>query len=238
MPARSTSKTGAARVVQASFAPGKAPRVPPKPAPTEPDGKAPATKATRSPGAQAGRPPHPATLAQRKVRPSPKERPPHPASVVAQRRETPAKKERPPHPASVAQRSRKAVQGADGNAFEAPAKLLRRAPWENGQPLPEAIQRQMAERFGGADFSAVRVHEGPQAESIGALAFTTGDDVYFAQGQYRPETKRGQELLGKQLAYVVQQREGRVKNPFGSGVAVVQDPALEAEAAVMAGARR
>ena len=28
----------------------------------------------------------------------------------------------------------------------------------------------------------------------------------------------------------MQQRAGRVRNPFGSGVAVVQDPGLEAEA--------
>jgi ribosomal protein S18 acetylase RimI-like enzyme len=37
-------------------------------------------------------------------------------------------------------------------------------------------------------------------------------------------------LLGHELAHVVQQRAGRVRNPLGSGLAVVQDHALEAEA--------
>jgi hypothetical protein len=31
----------------------------------------------------------------------------------------------------------------------------------------------------GANFSAVRVHVGPQAERIGAVAFTLGSDIYF-----------------------------------------------------------
>jgi hypothetical protein len=76
----------------------------------------------------------------------------------------------------------------------------------------------------------VRVHVGPQAERIGAVAFTMGSDLYFAPGRYQPESAHGQQLLGHELAHVVQQRAGRVRNPFGSGVAVVQDHALEAEA--------
>ena len=37
-------------------------------------------------------------------------------------------------------------------------------------------------------------------------------------------------MLGHELTHVLQQRAGRVRNPMGTGVAVVQDPALEAEA--------
>jgi hypothetical protein len=82
----------------------------------------------------------------------------------------------------------------------------------------------------GADFSAVRVHVGPQAERIGAIAFTMGNDVYFAPGRFQPDTVQGKLLLGHELAHVVQQRQGRVRNPLGGGVAIVQDRALEAEA--------
>ncbi len=81
-----------------------------------------------------------------------------------------------------------------------------------------------------ANFSGVRVHVGPQAERIGAIAFTLGTDIYFAPGRFQPDTVHGQQLLGHELAHVVQQRQGRVRNPIGSGVAVVQDRALEAEA--------
>ena len=98
-----------------------------------------------------------------------------------------------------------------------------------GEPLPVAIQRKM-EAFFGADFSDVRVHSGPQAHSIGALAFTLGSSIYFAPGQYRPETPAGQQVLGHELAHVLQQRAGRVRNPQGAGITIVQDVLLEAEA--------
>lgn len=98
-----------------------------------------------------------------------------------------------------------------------------------GRPLPEAVRGKMEAAL-GADFSAVRVHVGPQAERIGAIAFTVGTDLYFAPGRYQPDTIQGQQLLGHELAHVVQQRQGRVRSPLGSGLAVVQDRALEAEA--------
>jgi Domain of unknown function (DUF4157) len=98
-----------------------------------------------------------------------------------------------------------------------------------GRVLPDAVCSKM-ETMLGADFSNVRVHVGPQAERIGAIAFTVGSDIYFAPGRYQPNTMQGQQLLGHELAHVVQQREGRVRNPLGSGLAVVQDHALEAEA--------
>ena len=82
----------------------------------------------------------------------------------------------------------------------------------------------------GADLSGVRIHQGPQADAIGAQAFTVGDRVYFGRQQYRPNTPQGQALLAKQLTYVVQQRAGLVHNPQGRGVVLVRDPALDAQA--------
>lgn len=98
-----------------------------------------------------------------------------------------------------------------------------------GRPLEPGIRRTM-ERFFQADFSAVRVHEGPAAQAMGALAFTLGEELHFAPGLYDPASREGVELLGHELTHVVQQRDGRVANPYGQGVAIVQDPALEAEA--------
>ena len=121
-----------------------------------------------------------------------------------------------------------AVQPSGGHAFALPTTFALR-PRGSGQPLPEAVQRKM-EAFFKADFSDVRVHVGTEATSIGAFAFTRGSDLYFAPGQYNPQSVPGQRLLGHELAHVVQQRAGRVRNPMGAGVAVVQDPALEAEA--------
>lgn len=98
-----------------------------------------------------------------------------------------------------------------------------------GRQLPDAVRSKMETAF-GADFSAVRVHVGAQAERIGALAFTTGTDIYFAPGRYQPDSVHGQQLLGHELSHVIQQREGRVRVPSAGGVMVVQDHALEAEA--------
>jgi len=116
---------------------------------------------------------------------------------------------------------------AKGNAFALPPSFT--LPSGPGQKLPEDVCGKM-ESFFRADFSGVRVHVGPEASAIGAQAFTVGDAIVFAPGQYDPKTTRGQQILGHELAHVVQQRSGRVRNPFGAGLAVVQDPALEAEA--------
>jgi ribosomal protein S18 acetylase RimI-like enzyme len=102
-------------------------------------------------------------------------------------------------------------------------------PKSGGWPLPRDVQAKMEAAL-GANFSDVRIHVGQEASAIGAIAFTWGSDIHFAPGQYNPHTPHGQSLLGHELTHVVQQRAGRVANPFGSGVAVVQDHALEAEA--------
>ncbi|HWS72753.1 MAG TPA: DUF4157 domain-containing protein [Thermoanaerobaculia bacterium] len=120
------------------------------------------------------------------------------------------------------------------NAFALPEQLASFTE-VGGQPLPPNVRQKM-ESFFGASFSDVRVHVGPQASQIGALAFTQGSHIHFAPGQYNPTSAQGQQILGHELAHVVQQRAGRVRNPFGSGVAVVQDRHLESEADVM-GAR-
>jgi len=102
-------------------------------------------------------------------------------------------------------------------------------PRPGGWQLPTVVREKMEAAF-GADFSDVRVHVGPEAHAIGAIAFTWGSNIHFAPGQYSPHTHHGQELLAHELAHVVQQRAGRVRNPYGQGTAVVQDASLEAEA--------
>lgn len=98
-----------------------------------------------------------------------------------------------------------------------------------GRPL-DPNTRQTMEAFFHSDFSRVQVYEGPVAPAMGALAVTVGDDIHFAPGRYNPASRAGIALLGHELAHVVQQRAGRVANPYGQGAAIVQDPALEAEA--------
>jgi hypothetical protein len=118
------------------------------------------------------------------------------------------------------------VHGADQRFEVDPVRIgLAR---NGGAALPQPLLAKMEAAF-GADFSAVRIHVGPQPARIGALAFTTGNQLYFTPGQYQPNTPQGQRLIGHELAHVVQQRQGRVP-ARGTGVTVIQNKLLEAEA--------
>lgn len=79
-----------------------------------------------------------------------------------------------------------------------------------GQALPASTRAFMEPRF-GYDFRQVRVHTDEQAtqsaESMNALAYTSGRDIVFGPGQYKPETTGGQQLLAHELTHVVQQEQ-------------------------------
>lgn len=99
-----------------------------------------------------------------------------------------------------------------------------------GKPLPEHVRARMEVAF-GADFSAVRIHESPSVTALGARAYARGTDLYFAPGLYDPESPAGQELLGHELAHVVQQARGEVgANGNVGGMAVNGEPSLERDA--------
>lgn len=63
-----------------------------------------------------------------------------------------------------------------------------------GQPLDSATRSFFESRFGHG-FNHVRVHTGTKAEksarTLNASAYTTGPDVIFGPGQYRPDTEAG-----------------------------------------------
>lgn len=84
-----------------------------------------------------------------------------------------------------------------------------RAQLTRGQPLDSSGASRMGAVF-GADFSGVRVHTdanaGETARRLGSRAFTVGEDIAFAPGQYRPGSPAGDALLAHELAHVVQQR--------------------------------
>ncbi len=102
-----------------------------------------------------------------------------------------------------------------------------------GIPLEGDLRAKMESSF-GTDFSNVRIHtNSTQAASMGAEAFAHGTDIHFAPGAYDPHSGHGQELLGHELAHVVQQRAGRVKPTMqGRGAMLGGNPSLEHEADV------
>src|SRR5205823_10602701 len=68
----------------------------------------------------------------------------------------------------------------------------------SGQSLPQSARSFFEPRF-GQDFSNVRIHTdtiaAKSAQSINALAYTTGNNIVFNDGQYSPGTESGQKLL-------------------------------------------
>ena len=77
-----------------------------------------------------------------------------------------------------------------------------------GQPLPAEARNFMESRFGHS-FSNVRVHAngaaGDLAHRLHARAFTIGDRIFFAPGEYQPDRTSGKRLLAHELTHVLQQ---------------------------------
>jgi hypothetical protein len=78
----------------------------------------------------------------------------------------------------------------------------------SGQPLERGVKTQMESVF-GTDFGDVRVHTDEGAEmlnrAVGAVAFTTGQDIFFGRGGYDAHSPEGRGLLAHELTHVVQQ---------------------------------
>jgi hypothetical protein len=81
-----------------------------------------------------------------------------------------------------------------------------------GQPLDSRLRTDFAPWL-GSRVDKVRLHRDAEANdmsrSIAARAFTTGHDIYFAPGEYRPESREGRRVLAHELAHVAQQAGGR-----------------------------
>jgi hypothetical protein len=91
-------------------------------------------------------------------------------------------------------------------------------------PAPRALDatiQSAMERSFGADFSAVRLHTGEEAAAataaLGARAFTVGEDIGFARGQYGTDRLDQRRLLAHELAHVIQQRGGSGGSGAGGG---------------------
>ena len=84
----------------------------------------------------------------------------------------------------------------------------------SGTALPETSRSFFEPRF-GHDFSNVRIHTdsvaAKSAQSINALAYTTGNNIVFNSGQYSPGSDSGKRLMAHELTHVVQQHGGENK---------------------------
>jgi hypothetical protein len=85
-----------------------------------------------------------------------------------------------------------------------------------GEPLDQETRSFMETRF-GHDFGRVRIHANSaaaeSARAVNAIAYTVGQHVVLADGQYRPQTPAGRKLLAHELMHVVQQSRRHIPSP-------------------------
>lgn len=111
----------------------------------------------------------------------------------------------------------------------------------SGQALEPEVQRKLETGL-GADMSSVRVHTDSEAHgmarSAGAIAFTSGSDIYFQSGQFNPGSGDGMRLLAHEAAHTVQQAAGPVSGRPMAGGVNVSDPGDSFERAADQAAER
>lgn len=116
-------------------------------------------------------------------------------------------------------------EARNANPTEIPASV-HKVLQSTGRPLDPAIREVMEPRF-GHDFSQVRIHRDAMAErsarEVGALAYTTGNDLVFDERSYAPGTDAGRKLIAHELAHVVQQRAS--SSSLSAGISASDSPA-------------
>jgi hypothetical protein len=127
--------------------------------------------------------------------------------------------------------------GAEVPDLEDAQALVRGVLQGAGRPLDDTVRVEMEERF-GRDFLDVRIHTdaaaAASAEALAADAYTSGEHVVFAAGQYAPGTEAGRGTIAHELTHVVQQRLGRTSETASGShdsVSVPTDGSWEHQAA-------
>lgn len=104
-----------------------------------------------------------------------------------------------------------------------------------GQGLEGSTRSFLEPKF-GHDFANVKIHADGHADqmskALNARAFTTGQDVFFKQGEYKPNSAQGMHLLAHELTHTIQQSRGVVSGTSIGDDLAISDPndAFEQEA--------
>lgn len=98
--------------------------------------------------------------------------------------------------------------GGSGGGVDLSATPTHSMEHRGGRPLDSSLAAHYRPWL-GAVTERVRLHDGPSGNSTarreGAVAVTSGTDIYFAAGALQPHTHTGRHLLSHELAHVWQQ---------------------------------
>jgi hypothetical protein len=102
------------------------------------------------------------------------------------------------------------LNNESGETPQATTRYLRDTKGK-GSPLSKDLLHEMNAKL-GYDFSGVRIHDDSEAHGVckefHAQAFTHGQDIYFDEGKFDPQTAEGRFLLAHELTHVIQQTGG------------------------------
>ena len=103
------------------------------------------------------------------------------------------------------------VQKKGKGGVHAPQKVESKIKATKGKGnTMDATTRQQMEQGFGASFQHIDIHTDSEAqkmsESLGAQAFTVGNDIYFNAGKYDPHSEEGKKLLAHELTHTIQQK--------------------------------
>jgi hypothetical protein len=108
--------------------------------------------------------------------------------------------------------------GAEGGPVDEDVAARIASEKGRGRPLDRAARTHMETAFGGADFGGVRLHDGAEAaglnRSVGARAFTLGNDIFFRDGVPDIRSAAGAHLMSHELAHTLQQPSGIHRWPW------------------------
>lgn len=143
--------------------------------------------------------------------------------------------------AAMMRLQREAGNGAVSDLVEEQRSPVHDVISSGGSPLEPAVRTDMESRL-GHDFGDVKVHTDAaahaSAKSVGAHAYTVGNNVVFQRDAYDPSSQAGRTTLAHELTHVVQQRSGPVEGtPAGGGISV-SDPGDRFERAAADNASR
>ena len=111
-----------------------------------------------------------------------------------------------PEPTDLAGDLAVSSDGAAPNSIEG---QIQAAMASGGESLPDDTQSWLNRSLGMVNPDAVVIHDDSEAhdlcDQLAALAFTTGNHIFFAAGEYDPDSDAGRELIAHEAVHTIQQ---------------------------------